>query len=124
LQAAARTACVLVLRARGPETLLSDAWLAIHGETPRSDPGFIETYNLLWSIGIAANVEIVPRTERWSFPDVAAAVAWAREILWAPSSMTDAALWSHLEALFQDDAGALTLREATPPTALVWWRTA
>jgi hypothetical protein len=68
-------------------------------------------------------VEFVPRSEHWSFPDIEAAVAWAREILWAPSTMEDDLIWSHIELLFKPHDDGLLLREPTPPTALVWWHT-
>jgi len=104
LDASARIACVVALRTQPPETVLHNVWLALHGEPPRSDPAFLEAYNLLWSLGIEANVSLAPATSL-RFADRETVLAWARDMLWVgDDAATNARLWPLL----------VPLRGATP----------
>lgn len=123
LAAAARERCVLALRAQSPETLLRDAWIAVHGEPPRHDPAFIEAFNLLWQLGFRPDVRIVPSELRLSFADREAALGWARDMLWlAEDPATDALVWPYLEPLLESRSdGTLGLRTAGLRSTVVWW---
>jgi SAM-dependent methyltransferase len=124
LHRAARRVCVLVLRGSGSEALLRQPWIALHGEEPRGDPAFIEAYNLLWSLGIATNVHMIPPADPMEFSNRQDALAWSRDMLWLPDRVSDEDLWARLEPLLVRSEAGLTMREAPAPTAVVWWQTA
>jgi len=123
LDAAARWRCVLALRVAPSDGVLRQAWLDIHKEEPRYDPALIEAYNVLWELGIHANVQIVPSEPQLHFPGRSEALAWARGMLWlGQDDQGDAMLWRHLERLLAPGpAGTLMLPTGTAKSTIVWW---
>jgi SAM-dependent methyltransferase len=122
LDAAARDVCVLALRTQPPEILLHNLWVSLHGEPPRSDPAFLEAYNLLWSLGIEANATLVPAAPL-RFANRESALAWARDMLWlGDDEVTTTRLWPMLAPLLEPQAdGAFMARAAGRYTAMTWW---
>ena len=123
LDAAARWRCVLALRIAPSDGILRQAWLDIHKEEPLHDPALIEAYNVLWELGIHANVQIVPSEPRLRFPGRSEALAWARGMLWlGQDDEGDAILWRHLERLLEPGPdGSLMLPTGAAKSTIVWW---
>lgn len=98
----------------------SSLWSLLNREKPNFSPGYIYLYNILYQMGIYANVEIIDANRGIQFPDLDAAVKhykeWMR--LWEGD---EGELRSHLSENLVEEDGMLWLRHRLR-TAMIWWR--
>jgi len=124
LDAHARAACFLALRATTPEvTPLGKLWQRFHGQPRLLQPGYAEMFDLLYEIGIHASVRVQPGPgQSWAYESVEQAVDAVREHLIVPATPdNDAEIRRELErALVHEDQ---VWRLPAPPTylAVIWW---
>ncbi len=73
LQQATQQACYIYMRATPMDTLTAPLWKYFHGDDRRMPPSYIHALDVLYEMGIYANVEIVslPPTLRYPSLDVA-----------------------------------------------------
>jgi SAM-dependent methyltransferase len=80
---------------RGPAEL----WQELHGAPRIPEPSFIELYNVLYDLGIVAEVQVIDFAARWAYADLEEAVAENRDrLLVTPGSPADARLRATLAA--------------------------
>ena len=73
-QAAAQRACYLYLRANHIDTLTAHLWRHFHGDERCLPPGYIHALDVLFEMGIYADVEIVKLPVSMRFPSLDVAV--------------------------------------------------
>jgi SAM-dependent methyltransferase len=74
LQAAAQRACYLYLRANHIDALTAHLWRHFHGDERCLPPGYIHALDVLFEMGIYADVEIVKLPVSMRFPSLDVAV--------------------------------------------------
>ncbi|MCC6629505.1 MAG: methyltransferase domain-containing protein [Chloroflexi bacterium] len=122
LDAHARRLVVMVSRVgqfRGP----ADLWQEVHGAARIPEPSFIDLYNLLYQLGIVAEVQLLTFSARWAYADLDEAVAENRDrLLVTPHSLADARLRAALATRLQQGDDGLW-HWPTPPVraAILTW---
>jgi SAM-dependent methyltransferase len=104
---------------RGPAEL----WRELHGEERVPEPSFIELYNVLYSLGIAAEVRLIEFAARWAYASVDEAVEENRDrLLVRPGSAADERLRAALTARLTREEDGLW-HWPTPPAraAILSW---
>jgi FkbM family methyltransferase len=124
LDGSSRSVCILALRDVVPETEpLGRLWLRFHGDNRCLQPGYMDLLNLVYEMGIRANLSVFPIPgPSWSFADRDEAVTFAREHLIIPQEETlEAELRRELEAALVPIEDGFGL--AAPQTCLgvIWW---
>ncbi len=74
LQAATRQACYIYMRATPIDVLTNPIWQHFHGEPRCLPPSYIHALDILYEMGIYANVEIVETTQTLRYPSLDIAV--------------------------------------------------
>jgi len=123
LQAAALHGCYLYMFATHLDTLLNDLWRHFHGDERQLPPAYIHVLDVLYEMGIYANVEIVklPSSLRYHALDVAVNELLERLIL-PGDEQTRNELRGLLAGWLVEQDGVLI-----PPSqqgmvgAVVWW---
>ena len=85
LQAAAQRACYLYLRANHIDALTAHLWRHFHGDERCLPPGYIHALDVLFEMGIYADVEIVKLPVSMRFPSLDVAVDELLEQLILPA---------------------------------------
>ena len=85
LQSAARRACYLYLRAEHIDALTAHLWRHFHGDERCLPPGYIHALDVLFEMGIYADVEIVKLPVSVRFPSLDVAVNELLEQLILPA---------------------------------------
>lgn len=123
LQAATRQACYVYLRATPIDAVTAPLWQHFHGDERILSPGYIYALDVLYEMGIYANVEIVKLPPTLRFPSLDRAVTELQEQLILPD---DEKTRTELRSLLQD---WLVERDAilVPPIqemvcAIIWWK--
>jgi SAM-dependent methyltransferase len=123
-----RGVCLILSMAAWQEPpLMLDLWQRFHGEPRRGQPNARHVFNVLYEMGIPANVEFAPlRTAatQWSFESLDEAVAVCREHLILPAEPdTDRELTAALRDGLKPVAGGRLLIENAPRVvAGLWWQ--
>jgi len=99
LQAAARRACYLYLRATHVDALTAHLWRHFHGDERCLPPGYIHALDVLFEMGIYADVEIVKLPVSIRYPSLDVAVDELLEQLILPDDKTTR---SELQGLLED----------------------
>jgi SAM-dependent methyltransferase len=122
LDRAARRACVIMHRVEPRLTPVISRWKALGGRVPPSEPGFLELYNLLFSLGIRPDARILPRTFAPRYDTLEEAVAEARQALAVvpDERPDDARIRALLADILVERDGQLGL-PYEPQMAIVWW---
>src|SRR5579884_586210 len=84
LSAATRHACYLYLRALHYDNFTAPLWRHFHGDERCQQPGYIDALDVLYEMGIYANVEIVKTEGSMRFPSLDGAVEELQELLILP----------------------------------------
>lgn len=74
LKAASRVACYIYMRATPIDALTSPIWRHFHGDDRNLPPGYIHALDVLYEMGIFANVEIVETPQSLRYPSLDIAV--------------------------------------------------
>jgi SAM-dependent methyltransferase len=124
MHAQTRRACFLYLAIRHPGSFISPFWERFRGEMRHQLPGALECLNVLFQLGIAAQLTLVPVERRLSFADADDALEDIRfRLRFPPEPQRDAEIRAAIDALCdRDPAGAVTPRGALAHAAVVWWR--
>lgn len=127
LDAHTRGVCLILAMAAWHEPpALLDLWQRFHGEPRRGQPDARHVFDVLFALGIPANVEVAPlRTPsgQWTFASLEEAVAVCREhLILPPDPDSDRELAAALSAVLQPaEGGGLTLPSAPRVVAGLWW---
>src|SRR5258708_17185932 len=84
LQGATRQACYLYLRATHIDAVTAHLWRHFHGDERRLPPGYIHALDVLYEMGIYANVEVVATPPSLRYPSLDVAVVELLEQLLLP----------------------------------------
>ena len=96
-------------------------WPKLYGEDYQPGPDYIYIYNVLYEMGIYANVEIVESEHKQRFSNFDDAVADWKENLDISSPDAEEVIKSHLsENLIEEDGALWSKREMR--SAMIWWR--
>lgn len=101
----------------------AELWQELHGEPRIPEPSFIELYNVLYDLGIVAEVQLTAFSPRWAYADLEEAVAENRDrLLVTPGSPAEARLRAMLAARLEQRADGLW-HWPTPPVraAILSW---
>ena len=123
MDAVARRSCVLLLAYRHPLAFLSPFWERFHGEPRLLLPGALECLNVLYQLGLPAQLALLPAGSRFSYADEAEALADIRwRLRFPPEPQRDRAILEAIHDLLERDAeGRLFVRGAPEPAAAIWW---
>jgi len=126
LQTAMRHACYISMRATPFDTITAPLWRYFHGDERQYPPSYIHVLDVLYEMGIYANVEITgsPPSRQFQYSSVDEAVESLVEQLILPNDeQTRDELRKLLEQWLVQQDGMLM-----PPTgekmvsAVIWWR--
>lgn len=124
----ARDAVFLAVRVTQFDANVLDLWPRVYGVERKREPGFIDLYNLLYEMGIVANVETAPFGARrgqgpgGGFGSEEEAVDSVRRILFTgPDERTDALVRAYLAEHMEQRDGRLYWKGRGMRAALVWW---
>lgn len=123
MEAKARRVCFLVMRVPSHDGVMRELSIRIHGE-PHDSPNFFVGCNVLYGMGIYADVAMEPSVRPWTDDSFDAAVDRARRHL----ALEGDTSWD--DAIRETLARRLTLRDGRyywpdgMRSALVWWRPA
>jgi 2-polyprenyl-3-methyl-5-hydroxy-6-metoxy-1,4-benzoquinol methylase len=122
LQRAARQSCYIYMRATPMDALTAHLWEHFHGEERCYSPSYIHALDVLFEMGIYANVDVVSLPASLRYPSLDVAVEELAELLIVPG---DEKTREELRGLL---AGWLIERDGmlVPPAremacAIMWW---
>jgi SAM-dependent methyltransferase len=123
MTASARRLCCLLLAFRHPSSFVSPFWERLYGAPRLPLPGALECLNALFQLGIAAQLALVPVTNRLSYADEHEALADLRWRLRAPAQPDyDRIIRTAIADLLDRDAdGRLAPRDLPAQAAAIWW---
>lgn len=123
LQAATRDTCYIYMRATHIDALTADIWRHFHGEERRLPPGYISALDVLYEMGIYANVEIVKIQSSLRFPSLDVAVDELVEQLILPNDEeTRDELRNVLRNWLVEHDGILVPPVKEMVCAIIWWK--
>ena len=115
-----RSVYIFIVAGRRNEKEGSSLWSLFNREKPALRPDYIYLYNILYQLGIYANVEIIDANHNMHFPDLDAAVQHYKK--WMNVSGADEEkLRLYLSENLVKENGSLWLRH-TLRTAMISWR--
>ncbi len=115
-----RNVYIFIVAGRRTEKEGSSLWSLFNREKPALRPDYIYLYNILYQLGIYANVEIIDANHNMQFPDLNAAVQHYKK--WMNVSGDDEEkLRLYLSENLVKENGAFWLRH-TLRTAMISWR--
>jgi SAM-dependent methyltransferase len=119
---AARRGCFVLIGFHQPSFVLSPFWEAIYGEPRLPLPGALECLNVLYQLGIPAQLALLPAS-RYVFANRQEALEDLRWRLALPDDIaSDARLVDAMDTVLQtDESGGLAVPEQPDAVALLWW---
>lgn len=122
LQKATLQSCYLYVRATHIDALTADLWRHFHHDERCMPPGYIHVLDVLYEMGIFANVEIVPLPPSLRYPSLDVAVTEMTEQLILPG---DEKTREELRALLAEWLVEIDGMLVPPPRemvcAIIWW---
>ena len=122
LQEAARQRCYIYMRTTPIDALTAHLWKHFHGDERCFPPTYIHALDVLFEMGIYANVEIVPLAGSLRYPSLDVAVEELSELLILPG---DEKTGEELHGLLADwlvERDGLLVPPARKTTcAIMWW---
>ncbi len=123
LHVAALQGCYLYLFATHLDAQLNPLWRHFHDEERRPPPGYIHVLDVLYEMGIYANVEIVKLSSSLGYPSLDVAVQELLERLILPDDeQTRAELYRLLAGWLVERDGMLVMPAQEVVCAIVWWQ--
>jgi ubiquinone/menaquinone biosynthesis C-methylase UbiE len=99
-----------------------ELWSKLYGETYVPGPGYIYIVNVLYQMGIYANIEIWEREFRQRISSLEEAVQERLEYFEYPQRpRAEEIIQEHLTRILVEEEGALWSKRKTK-TAMIWWR--
>ncbi len=122
LQAATRRTCYIYLRATSMDALTAHLWHHFHGDERCLQPGYIHALDVLYEMGIYANVEIVTLATSLRYPSLDIAVEELIEQLILPDNQQSRSeLRALLEKWLVERDGMLVPPIEKNVSAVIWW---
>jgi SAM-dependent methyltransferase len=123
LQAATCQACYLYLWAKAIDSVTAHLWQHFHGEERRPTPGYIHALDVMYEMGIYANVEVVklPLSLRYPSLDVAVGEV-AEQLILADDEQTRSELRRLLSTWLVERDGMLAPPIREMVCAMVYWK--
>jgi len=122
LQSAARQACYIYMRATPIDALTAPLWKHFHGDERCYPPGYIHALDVLYEMGIFANVEVVSLPGSLRYPSLNMAVEELAEQLILPDDeKTREELRDLLAGWLVERDGMLTPPPREMKCAVMWW---
>lgn len=117
--------CIVMIRVDQAGAGLAPLYAQFRGEPQAPEPSFLQLYNLLYSMGIVADVRVVEgRNSQGSFESMEQAKANAVNSLMPSTDADRARIHDYLEAnLVQNRDGQLVFKGVRRRVAIVSWRT-
>lgn len=123
LDAATLGTCFVYMRADHPDRVSSPLWEHFHGEPRRLSPTYIAALDVLFEMGILADVEVVGHRPNWLWDSIDHAVDEFLDMLILPDTPdTRAELAGLLRGFLISRDGALSLPIDNLPSAIMSWR--
>lgn len=122
LDSHARRTCAIIMRVDQMGAMIEPLWWEIWGHGCPPEPALLDLYNLLFAMGIRANIRLAGRTEPQSYADIDDALGQVRNQLFLPADRSehDDRIRAFLaEMLVPGEAGFAA--PSSPQYALVWW---
>lgn len=117
-----RRAAFLLLNAQPPAFFVSSFWQRIYGEPRLPLPGLLECVNVLYQLGIPANLSLIAPPSRFTYADEDEAITDIRRRLRLQDHTHDDTIRDELGHVFQRDAsGRLVLRNRAASVGVLWW---
>ncbi len=122
VNAAARRTCYLTIRVDDMVPQLAPLWHEVWGQERPREPGFLDLYNLLFTLGIRPDVRIVPFGSGLGFGTLDEAVEHVRRLLFVPPDTHgyDARIGAFLDEILVKETNRLTLPNLAQ-AAIIWW---
>jgi SAM-dependent methyltransferase len=122
LQKATSQGCYIYARATHIDALTADMWRHFHHDERRMPPGYIHVLDVLYEMGIFANVEIVNLPPSLRYPSLNVAVTELSEQLILPDDeKTHEELRTLLEGWLVERDGMLAPPMQEMVCAIIWW---
>ena len=122
LQAATRRTCYIYLRATSMDALTAHLWQHFHGDERCLQPGYIDALDVLYEMGIYANVEIVTLATSLRYPSLDIAVEELIEQLILPDNQqTRRESRVLIEKWLVERDGMLVPPLEKIVSAVIWW---
>jgi 2-polyprenyl-3-methyl-5-hydroxy-6-metoxy-1,4-benzoquinol methylase len=122
-QSAARQACYIYMRATPIDALTAHLWKHFHGDERCYPPGYIHALDVLYEMGIFANVEMVTLPGSLRYPSLDVAVEELMEQLILPGDeKTRGELRDSLAGWLVQRDGMLVPPPREMLCAIIWWR--
>ena len=123
LQKATRQDCYIYSRATHIDALTADLWQHFHHDERRIPPSYIHVLDVLYEMGIFANVEIVTLPPSLRYPSLNVAVTEMSEQLILPDDeKTREELHALLERWLVERDGMLVPPQQEVVCAIIWWK--
>ena len=123
LQKATRQDCYIYSRATHIDALTADLWQHFHHDERRIPPSYIHVLDVLYEMGIFANVEIVTLPPSLRYPSLNVAVTEMSEQLILPDDeKTREELRALLEGWLVERDGMLVPPQQEVVCAIIWWK--
>jgi SAM-dependent methyltransferase len=123
LQKATRQDCYIYSRATHIDALTADLWQHFHHDERRIPPSYIHVLDVLYEMGIFANVEIVSLPPSLRYPSLNVAVREMSEQLILPDDeKTREELRALLEGWLVERDGILVPPQQEVVCAIIWWK--
>ncbi len=121
----ARRACLILHRLDQPSAQLLPLWEEIWGRPRPPEPNALDLFNLLFSIGIRADLRLAPRPAPGRYATLEEAVTEARQTLELASddSTHDARIAAFLRGILTERDGQLEMPPG-PQMAIISWESA
>lgn len=118
----ARRACFVLHRLEERVAWVAPVWEEIWGRPRPPEPSAIDLFNLLFSMGIRANLTVAPRPAPARYATLDEALAVARQSLGLPPNehAHDARIEALLEGISLHPHGPIEL-PPDPQMAVIWW---
>jgi SAM-dependent methyltransferase len=120
MEASAREACFLVMRMPSHDGVMRELSRRVHGE-PHDSPNFWVGYNVLYDMGIYANVVMEPSLRTWTDASIEDALNRARRHLQVEGSAWDEVIRETLERRLAFRDGQYYWPDGMR-SAMIWWQ--
>jgi len=122
LQHAARQRCYIYMRATPIDALTAHLWKHFHGDERRFPPNYIHALDVLFELGIYANVEVVWLPASLRYTSLEVAVEELSELLIVPGDeKTREELRGLLAGWLVERDGMLVPPPQETACAIIWW---
>lgn len=124
LHEASEQACFIYMRATSLDALTAPLWRHFHGDERQQPPGYIHALDVLYELGIYAQVEVVARPFAFKYPSLQDAEdELLDQLILEDTRETRRELRGLLENwLIKEEGDSWSSPEVTMAQAILWWR--